>query len=500
MRNHILVTLVAVWIAAGVAGAEQIDIGLFGTLEYDNNVFNRQDDLVNDVVFRTGLDAGLRRTRRDVTYELRYSPRFEQFVDNSAISDWDHNGLATLGWRVGPRTTLAFRDHFFLTNSLNRAAVLDEGPELDTGPSSDLEVDRQQIIQNASSLSVNHLLTPRLEGTGRLDYSIFRSDQEGSFDSQTTSGIGQLLYALNANNRVGGGTGVTLQSFDDTPTQDGSDTLFYRVFGSWVHAFDPSMTLRVNAGPTWIDADQSGRLRQSALVVRFPFRDTEGGGLRLIDASTCPTDDGVPVLAPECGLFSTQISGADAFVIRRTGTIVFRDDEGAEFGQRMTLFAEIEFVKRWDKWRTVLRYLRTDSTSSGVGQSTVLDVLTAQLIWTPDRYWSLFLVGQYSNRQSATEQVANAVGLANTPLTLLDGTIVPAAVSTSLRSAASDNFIDVQQLRFELRAERRVWERGTLFARALYLQQESGGTQQVSSFDNFRVLFGFRWRFDSIHI
>ena len=501
MRTFILVAFIGAWIA-GVAAAEEINVGLFGNMEYDSNIFNRQEDIVDDGVFRTGVDAGLRRRRGDLTYELRYSPRYQQYIDNSEISDWDHNALAVLGWRAGPRTTLSFRDHFFLTESLDRAFLFDEGPEADTGPRADIEVDRQQIIQNSTNLSVNHSLTPRLEGIGRFDYSIFRTDQDNRFPSDSLGGVGQLLYAVNARTRVGGGAGVTLQSFGDTTTQNGSDTLFYRAFGSLLHTFNPSTTLRVNAGPTWIDADQSGSTPQSAVVLRYPFRDTESGGLRFIDASTCPDDDGVPVLAEACDVFPTQISGREAQAVRGTGTTVFLTDEPAEFGSRMTLFAEVEFIKRWERWRTVLRYTRSDSTSSGVGQSTVLDLLTAQLHWTPDRLWRVLFVAQFSNRQSATEQVGNSLGLASTSVFLpISQVTVPAAEAVSLRLVSSDNFINVQQLRVEVRVERVVFEHGTLFARALYLQQDSGGSsQQVRAFDDFRMLFGFTWKFDPIHI
>jgi hypothetical protein len=486
---------------------DEVELTLSGTAEYDDNIFNTpidQDGQARDWVFRVGPKIRLWRGRGDLTYDLQYETRWESFADQTAPSAFDHYVLARAGLQLGPRTTVGFTDRFISTRSLNRSSFLVDPTAPDAVPVTDVEVARRRIKRNVMALNAQHSLTPRLTGTGLVTFSVFQNDRSEFFDSGTLSGTGNLIYALSEKDRVGGGMGVTWQSFNGTDTQNGSDTFFYRWFASWIHVFDPSMTLSVSGGPVVIDSQTRGDRPTQAAVPAFPFRNTETSGIRFLDSTTCPTNDsGTPVAGENCGLFPTEITGTTASAFRGASRIVELVDDGQEFGSNITFFGSIEFVKNWKDWRTSFSYVRTDAGSSGVGQSTVLDALTAQLVWNPDRNWTVRLLAQATMRQAATDQVANGVGLGppvNLLLPAVGGFFVtPASPSTSLVLVESDAFTDITTYQTSMEVRRNIGRSFQVFGRVTYFYQDADLGTTSRTIDNFRTLFGFRYQF-ALHV
>ncbi len=514
MRKLFIATLVGLLFAQTASAQwleikpEEVELTFTGIAEWDNNVFNTSEDApgrARDFLFRVGPKIRLRRTQGDLSYDVQYETLWESFANQTAPSVFDHYAFGRAAWQVGPRTTLFATDRFALTRSLNRGGFLVDPAAPDAVATTEIEVARQRIKRNIATLGVTHAFTPRLEGSGSLDYLIFQRSAANSFDNTTLSGTGQLLYALSENDRVGGGMGVTWQTFDGTATQNGSNTFFYRWFATWIHVFDPTMTLSVSGGPTLIDSDTRGSRPTTGLAQQFPFRNTETGGVRFIDSNTCPTNDSdTPVEAETCDVFPTEFQGQAAQIVRsaplRQIDLV---DDGDDFGSTVTFFGSIEFVKNWETWRTILGYRRTDSSASGLGQSTVLDAITGQLIWEPDRNWDLRFVTQFTSRTSATNQTANAIGLGDpvTNFTLLAAGGVPVTVfgtaspSTSLVLASSDQFTDVRDVRVFLNVQRKIGRDFEFFGRLTYIYQDGDIGGRSRTFDKFGAFFGFRYRF-----
>jgi hypothetical protein len=306
MRALIAAVALGGALAPSVTVAEELDLGFFGSAEYDNNAFNSTDGATDDVVVRAGPIIGLRRPQGAWTYDLRYEPRFETFVDESGLDEWDHAAFGRVRWQFAPTTAVTVLERFNLTHSLNRSTFIGDPVLPDATPEPEIEVARQELIQNWASIELSHSFTERLYGTLTGNQGLFRTDREDRFDSDTYAGTGELLYTLTSRNRLGGGASVSFQDFDDIETADGrvqqgQDTTFFRVFGSWLYLFDPTFEITLRAGPTWIDADRSANVPEQAIVQTYPFRTTDGGTIEPIDASTCPTDDGVPYLAERCG-------------------------------------------------------------------------------------------------------------------------------------------------------------------------------------------------------
>jgi hypothetical protein len=503
MRKIIAIAAFAVLLAPA-AGAEEVRLGIFGSVEYDDNLFNSEDNPIDDISIRTGPILGLRRSQGNFVYDLRYEPRFEHFVDGTADDAWDHSAFGRATWQITQRTSIEATNRFLITRSLNRAGFIADPAAPDLGPTTEIEVGRQRITRNLSTVGLEHIFTPRLTGRANFSYDIFRTNREDRFDSDVMSGSVSGEYVLRAQDRVGAGGGITYQNFMETDTQPGRETFFYRLFATWFHSFDPSFTLSVQGGPTFVDSSQTSDTPTTATVQAFPFETTEGGGLRFIDSSTCPTtDDGQPFLADRCGLFGTEVTGMAAANARNAFRMVSQADGDTDAGLRTTIFANIELQKRWEHFRALARFRRSDSTSSGVGQSTVLNTLDGRVFWEPTERWQFMVGGSWNMRESATDETANGIGL-GPPVPVLLSLAPPvtalASPSVNLRVVESDSFVDVTTWTARFTARRYFGKQSMLFIRYLYVNQSFDGATTQREFENHRILLGVRLILDWIRL
>jgi len=523
MRGIGIVALV-VLLMAPIAGAEELDFSLSTTLEYDDNVFNSEEDSTTsqeeDFVFRVGPRLTLSRSRGDFTYSARYAIFWESFVEESGFDNFDHSLDLQGTWRLGPRTQVQFAERFRLTESVNRRFEFGE-EEIVSDPLLDeprgFEVERQDLVTNTASLRLVHQFTPRLEGQASLSFRIFRSDREDSFDSDSLSGSANLTYALDRNDRLGFGAGLSQQSIEGG--RGGSnDTQFLRFFGIWSHIFDPNTSLSIQAGPTFVNGEDNDSLFFAVLqgTQAFPFETTESGGVRFVDPATCPTEDGEPFLAERCELFPTEFASTDPVTtFARTAPVNLVEQFGNESTSgRLTFFANASFVKRWESWSTQVSFRRTDSTSSGRGGSTILNVFSGQLRWEPAVRWSATLTGTLSTRTSATEQLQTVIGLAPAEICLseteiaglppgscpVDDIAIPVAAAVNLRRVETDDTFESRSLQGRLNISRELGRRTTVFLTLNYVTQERDDFNSDREFTNFRAMIGFRWSLAPFHL
>ncbi len=57
----------------------------------------------------------------------------------------------------------------------------------------------------------------------------------------------------------------------------------------------------------------------------------------------------------------------------------------------LTYFANLSLSKRWEQWSGTISYRRQQSDSSGLGSSTVADIVSGVLEWRPSPRWQLQL-------------------------------------------------------------------------------------------------------------
>ncbi len=438
----------ALLVLGSPGAAHEVQIGLQTTMDYDSNIFNSAGDVTDDGIWRFSPSIRLLHEQGDFTYDVRFVPRFETFIVQSDLEAWDYNVAALFGLRLGPRTQIRLSERFLQTRSLNRAEVLltpEEQVELGVIGQPDIEFNRNLTKQNVVDLSLTHGFSERLTGNLVGQYSIFIPELENNFTSSTYAATGSLDYALTRRTSIGGGLGYTHQLFEQTTTQDTTTTDFYRLFGRLTHQIDPTLTVSLQAGPSFIDSDTADDITQQT-VLRFPARNlttsTEPDRLNLLDPGLCPTlDDGTPFNANTCGIFqgnrrlefertqnvmiqgvAGQVNGfyIDSQVLRTDVLDQVVDislvGDRPDSGSNITFFAAASVVKSWETVTAALRYTRRDSGSSGFGTSTIVDTVTGTLSWEPARKWRLSLSGIWTQQSSATEQAVNRVTLR--PLTL----------------------------------------------------------------------------------
>ncbi|MGE4651796.1 MAG: hypothetical protein AAEJ53_12985, partial [Myxococcota bacterium] len=121
-----LVALLALPMA--VSGADLV-FEFQGTEQYDSNVFRRESNVKDDVLFR--LRPGVRieeKHGQDVNYSLRYLAPVELSVDNSdELDNVDQYGDLSLSYRPSGRVEFYGTDHFrYDYGTLLSFATLDE--------------------------------------------------------------------------------------------------------------------------------------------------------------------------------------------------------------------------------------------------------------------------------------------------------------------------------------------------------------------------------------
>jgi hypothetical protein len=237
----------------GVSGAVDLNLSADTSTQYDNNVFRSENNEENDVSFRFGPTVRVSDEESKFSYSLQYNPVYEVFIDHSDLNDLSHFASGNLSYAFSDRTSLAIAESFSATQSVNTGAFNDTNTDgNDNLLNPDAESARDDIYQNSVSLSLRHNFSPRMIGQLVFANDYYDSANSGASRGLSYQGTSSLTYALNARNRVGGGGGVTYQTFEETLGNPGSDTLTYQIFGSWVRTFGESTELSIRAGPAFL--------------------------------------------------------------------------------------------------------------------------------------------------------------------------------------------------------------------------------------------------------
>ncbi len=59
---------------------------------------------MDDYSIRISPDATLEDHEGELTWDLRYRPSYEYFIDTVQARGWDHQAWADLGWQINPTT------------------------------------------------------------------------------------------------------------------------------------------------------------------------------------------------------------------------------------------------------------------------------------------------------------------------------------------------------------------------------------------------------------
>jgi hypothetical protein len=323
--------------------------------------------------FRIGPTIQLHDRIKKFNYQIRYSPIYQKFVEETEFDKLSHFLAASSDYQIGDRTSLSVTERFAFTQSVNQ-----QGPGTSVGGigSPRTETQRGDITSNTATLEVRHSFTPRISGQSTLTHQFFDSDVNSTPKNTSLGGVSSLSYAVSARDRVGFGGGVTWQQFNKVRGQPASVTYTYRIFASWLHNFGENTELSLRGGPALIDTNQ----------------------------------DAPNSLPPGQNPGKTKDSS-------------------------VTFFGEASLSHSWTPdLSSRLSYNRSDSSASSLGSNSVADRVSFLTDWNPSARWNLTLRGDWVQRKSSND-ITSASFSASDPVTTSDRAVDTTYYSASLRAA-----------------------------------------------------------------
>ena len=463
------------------------------SMEFDDNVFANTEDEFEDVVYRARPRVLIEDRDGSFQYGFRYEPAFEAFARADGIANWEHSFRMTGQWRLSPQTVLTFDDRFDRLTSAGRFNEITT--DADGDPATDIVFGRRRFKRNSASLNLEHQFRPNHFLAVNADHFFQDYGTLSSGEVESISAGLQYNYALSAADRIGVGFSYTQQEFEDFGFQDDSETDFYYLYGSWTHEFDPTLSMSISAGPTFVHTDSpSSGLTTASGQFQFPVL-FDGTDFRYTNLASCDVEGGIPVLSG-CSPLGPALSELELAVSPRVtlsqlGSIPDPDDTD------VTFFANAVLNKKWGRWTTRFSYRRQANSSSQFGTSTVSDTFHFTGIWQPSPRWWMTIQGVYFNREQSGESQILVTALRPSAVAPVAG----AAEAFGFVAVETDNAIDTDQWNVGATVDYRWNRRLTFFATAFYLENEEDGDFGFNrEIDRFRLFFGVRYTFDRIHL
>jgi hypothetical protein len=499
LRRAIIVTVLFLPMAVS---AQELTLGVDAEGAYDTNVFAVHTDEVDDGSIRVIPHAALEDHEGELRWKLRYRPYYDYYADTHEARGWSHLAVGKLSWQVNPSTRVEVSDrfgYFRSVNQFNEVVTLGEADEV---------VDVTQVAfgpnrntRNTVEAGLTHKLTPTQMLVFEMGHNLIDYSREETADRQTLFAMGRYEQTISRRNTLGGGVSFRRSSLDSTPNRRSQSTDFYNLFGSWRHRFDETLELAVAAGPTWVRSDDQDNV-VTVLNNQFLYPLVKAQGeSRLVRAGSCPTEDGVLFLSSGCSAHSGDLTAVEESVLRSSltnlrlsGSVPSGSDDA------LTFFANVTLSKRWEQWTGSISYRRQQSDSTGVGTSTVADIVTGVLDWKPSPRWNATLRVAYTIQSQANESVQSVIAVRPVDVTPVSRTFFGAAQSFALRAIEVDQDVDIDTLWVRLGVRYRVTERTTLYSNAIYWDQSSDVDSSWRDYERFRVSVGVEYRFEPIRL
>jgi len=505
------------------AAAVDLNLSTRGEVSYESNVFGSAQNEVDDEVLRFRPRAELIDRDGDLTWRFFYQPSYRYFRDTSSVRGWDHDLSGNFEWRISPTWTLEASDRFARVDSLSRF-IDQSGPDFGDAVLDSSALDFEAMSRRTKRNRFDGTLTWQMAADKTWILGVDHNVNRG--DNQLLRTTLQYIQQVSARNALGGGFSFSQNDVGSRTDAPDRQSRFYNLFGTWRHVFDPTLEFSVSAGPTLVDGDEPQSLPDDIVALQIPVR-REMGQPFLVDASTCPVVDGVPVLSPDCELLregslpsgqvrSGQLSPAEANALEQGLVLLSREtSQLSSGGAELNFFANASVTKRWETWLAELAYRRQESTSSGFGSSTIADIVSLRVSWTPSQRWDFDLFGAWTRRDQATDTIqtfvrVEEVGVVlpcnqfflgfcvapNRPL-LLEG----AARNAGFRALQVTRNIETVTYAMRLRARYKLRKNVYLIGRFTWTRQEvKDDLLERGNVDRFVTSFGVEYRFDPIHL
>lgn len=494
----LLPALLLVALVAGRAGAQEVRLGVQALADHSDRLLGNESGFG----LRLRPDVELRDPRGALDWSLRYTPSYEYFPEFPNASGFNHDLRATATWQITRRTTLSATERF---RSLNSARLFNEQVVTEGGETINVAGGTsERLTNNFLSAELRHRLSRADTLTLSLRSRFFdRADVgdgrgTGTQNSMNTNVTAQYQRVLSRRSSMGLGLSAARNDVEQDLGEDDA-TNFFNLFASWRYRFSESLTLSLGGGPALIDSDSSERSLSPAVVEAFP----RTGVGEHVDATTCPVNDlGERYLPPngDCG------SVGDLGFLA-PGVTVARPEPGATVPSgtdtRVSFFANASVIKRWEDWRGSLRFRRRESSSGQFGASTIADVLTGSLSWSPGPRWSFNLIGQWNRSTQATDRAASVLSVGEVGTFFgtdndlgAGGQDLPpeAAFVTGVSTATIESDAESVVITGRFSARYKLTRRIGLFGNAFYAQRQGDFVEEED--DDLRLTLGISYDFD----
>jgi len=573
LRKHWLATT-ALLVLPAAGGAEQLDYGLKSQTGWTSNVYGTSEDAtivsnsklidlepVDDFSIRVSPWGRVSDVDGDVTWSLQYTPTYEYYLQETNISDFDHDVGAQIAWRIGDRTTLSASESFRQFSSLVR---FNENAGDTTDPAV-LRGDRSQLSGTQTAVTLRHLLTPLDELSMNVAYNT-RSYQQGGNDLTSTSLASIYRHTLDNRTSVGLQGSWVRQSFSRSVGDD-SVTDYYNISGTLDYQFSRTLRFEASLGPALIDSD--------AQLVSFSRKygvAPVGSRLLAINANNCPLLNdtlphdpqpripdplnvgrtipnpnynphiaaagnfggctpsgqalargelqqlgyprGDPLVPGSSTGGSAKLTGFDSpYEFDTNGSLVAVDDSGFG-GLEITYFARLALIKDWERWHGQISYSRSSDDSGSFGSSSVRDSVDVSLRWEPAPLWTVTLTGEYSLIDQASDfAIPSLVIVENEPTPTGVDTVSEIATVQRLVVEVDDNALTYNNYSATLTANRKLSEHSSVFAALYWYQQQqefqldrslsfvpgvSADDVSTTRWSNLTLWVGFEYQFDTL--
>lgn len=488
----------------GSGWGADMQLGLAGAVEYDDNIYRTSVDKKDDVVFRITPKVEFIEDDGKLQWYLRYQAPWEKAIETERVDGFRHYLTANAGYHLNAHTRFFFNDTFQYSDAIDRVSALSEEGTPTVGTF------REPVYRNTAMLGMQHAFTPRLTGNLAFGNRLFRSDLPRRSDAMVYTGNTNLVYALSPQHKLGGGAAVSYQDFDETNGGGvpASQTLFLNMYATWTWTLNETMSFDLTGGPTFVDTNQDAPVPVVQRPVVPYFED--GGVLYAFDFIGCGQVNTYSVFEL-CRTYVPIINDpALEAAIRAAGDqpVTYQAGEpvpSSRSDSTWTFFGEAQLNKRWSPTLvSSIVYRRTESTASGTGSAT-LDLVSLLTTWRISELWDVGLRADFTRRKSTgpvteTYTVVQPSSIDNrfAETVLAD----PAATLTGLTSRLVDRSLDTDRWGVSMRMARRLTKNIDASLRYTYSKQSSRSNTvgSTSDFGNHLVTLGVQYNFNRWHL
>jgi hypothetical protein len=494
--------LLALLLPSGALGAD-LTFGFDTYVDYDSNVFRRENNVEDDVLFRLRPSVKLHEDRgQDFNYSLQYTAPLEFAVENGdRLNDVDHWVDADGLYHVNDRLDVYLRNDFrYLRSTLRTFQTLDSDglPVVSTG--------RDRVTLNSLNVGGSYRFTPRVSGNVAFNHRLFESTQPDRADNFSVNGIADVSYTLTSKQQVGVGLTYIYQQFDETISRVGSRNNTINAFAQWRYQVGETIGIEISGGPSYIVVEQDEPLSITVNTVPLaapPAGVTPPPGQVLVfnfPGCTTALPGGAQAFDPgRAGCTSllaaqTDVEAAGTTQLTSVGTL------GDSRSTSVDFFANVLLTKRWTpNFVTSARYSRTQGVASGLGGTVIRDAVTLAADWNFADRWDLLLRGDWTLRNSVTEanEIVRGAIDAGAPLSG-----VVAFDGRQFSAPLPDNSIDTERWGVVGRLTYRLFRNTTALGQVTYNDQTSKTSTlgAGSDFQGWIATIGFRHTFEPIKL